>query len=262
MGFYAMRPALEVYPLAKISADRALSIDTNSVEALAALGFYYLYYEWDADKSYNSFRLAFKANYYYTPAHYWYNNVLRQTGRFEEALKEAEIAIELEPLAQISHIVHSSAYISLEDPENALLSAKRAHELNPFVLSYHSIAFALEKLERYDEAKSILYEGAELLERPPMILSRLAELNMITGDTLEAQKILDELEIRKKTEFISYAELANCAWSVGRENEAIEYYNKAILEKSSQLINNQFSHYSSISPKLKFIDEALNIIKE
>jgi adenylate cyclase len=263
LGFYEMRPALEVYPLAKISADKALSIDENSVEALAALGFYYLYYKWDTDKSYNSFKLALKANYYYTPAHYWYNNLLRQTGRFEEAIKEAEIAIELEPLAQISHIVHSAGYIKLGDAENALQSAKRAHEINPFLLSYNSMASALMILEQYEETKSLLKEGAKLLERPPMLLVRLVELNMITGDTLEAHKIMDELELRKQTEFISYVELARCAWAVGRENEAIEYYNKAILAKSTQLINYQgFRLYSSISPKLTFIDDALNIRKE
>jgi TolB-like protein len=258
IGWYEMKPASELYPLAKISTDVALSLDPNSVEALAALAFYYQYYKWDIVKSERAFKQALKANYSYAPAHYWYNNVLRATGRLEEAIREAKIAIELEPLAVLAHVTLASAYLGAKEYEQALEVSLTGHELNPFILTFTGIADALSGLKRYDEAEEILLSGIERLDRNPFLLSPLCELYAKTGRIEKATVILEELISRQKTEHISFLVLARAAWAIGREDEAIEYYREALTYKSSQLIN-QLGPYADISPKLKFIDEALNL---
>ena len=204
------------------------------------------------------FEKAIEVNFNYAPAHYWYNNYLRNTQQFDRALKEAEIALELEPLDALSYIVLASTYQLTKDYQRGLEMSRRALELNPFLLSYQQVGKALMNLERYPEARQILMDGIEQLGRPEWLLIDLCEVLMKENNIEEALKIYEELNERSDTEHISKAGLAQVSWHVKKEDEAIEIYRLAVEERSIRLFL-LGEYWASKDPRLAFIDEALNL---
>src|SRR5947199_10198674 len=60
-------------------------------------------YDWKWDEAAAFFRRAIDLNPGYATAHFWYGfHYLAMTGRLEEALAEAELAVSLDPLSVIA----------------------------------------------------------------------------------------------------------------------------------------------------------------
>src|SRR6185503_19165396 len=89
---YAGTPASESFPLAKEAAERALALDDRLAEAHTALGRVRLHYERDLPGAGSEFRRAIECNPNYATAHHGYSIYLRDVGRFDDAIAEAERA--------------------------------------------------------------------------------------------------------------------------------------------------------------------------
>jgi TolB-like protein/Flp pilus assembly protein TadD len=86
-------------PQAKEAALRALILDPQLPEAQAALGLVQSIGEWDFYNAERSLQRSLDLSPSYVYAHQWLAAVLLKTGRAEEAIREAETAIRLDPLA-------------------------------------------------------------------------------------------------------------------------------------------------------------------
>jgi tetratricopeptide (TPR) repeat protein len=85
---------------AATEAIRALQIDPNSSEAHAALG-YVRHYEWQWAEAEKAFLRAIDLNPSNTLARLWYANLLMSRGRFDESLRQAYAARDLDPFSLI-----------------------------------------------------------------------------------------------------------------------------------------------------------------
>jgi adenylate cyclase len=84
---------------ARKAAVTALELDPTLGEAHASLGFFTFLYDWDWLKAEVEFRLAIDLSPNYAQAHHWYSIYLAQMGRHEEAIREARLAKQLDPLS-------------------------------------------------------------------------------------------------------------------------------------------------------------------
>lgn len=103
LGFYdyGIKPADECIPQAKTAINQALQIKPDSAEALATHGSIQFLYDrnWaDAEKS---IRRSIEINPQYATAHLRYGWFLTINGRFEEAKRELETALEQDPTSAI-----------------------------------------------------------------------------------------------------------------------------------------------------------------
>jgi len=92
-------PPSDAYPRARESALAALDLDENLAEAYASLGWVKYRYEGDWFGAEADYNWAVGLNPNYAVAHHWYGSLLRDTGRFDEALSELERARELNPFS-------------------------------------------------------------------------------------------------------------------------------------------------------------------
>jgi TolB-like protein/DNA-binding winged helix-turn-helix (wHTH) protein/Tfp pilus assembly protein PilF len=91
----------EMGPKAHAAALRALEIDPNLAEAHTAFALVVEDYDWDWATAEKEFRRAIELNPNYATAHHWYAECLMWQRRFDEALRENELARQLDPLSLI-----------------------------------------------------------------------------------------------------------------------------------------------------------------
>ena len=90
---YATRPPSDLYPRARVAADRALELDPDLWEAHAVLGNCAMSYDWDWEAAEDHFREAIDRNASYSSALQWYSNFMMYRGRRDEAFELANRAL-------------------------------------------------------------------------------------------------------------------------------------------------------------------------
>ncbi len=190
------------FPKAVEFADKALSLNPQLAEAHAAKGYYY-YLTWDWKKAEEEFLQALNYDDKYSPAHQWYSSILAQAHNFEEALKQAERAKELEPNSAIvsSHLSWIS-YLA-GDYERAINAAKETLKRDPesyvthryLGLAYLGLALEGER-DKFDEALAELKTAHERSRGGLLTLSDLGFAYAAQGNRAEAERILKEIEAK------------------------------------------------------------------
>jgi len=84
-------------PRAKTAAERAIALDSSSAAALAALGFVRYRFDWEWSQAEAAFVQAVAANPNDAFARHHYGVFLAALGRTDDALRELQRAVELEP---------------------------------------------------------------------------------------------------------------------------------------------------------------------
>jgi serine/threonine protein kinase/tetratricopeptide (TPR) repeat protein len=108
-GYYLQLDSREAAPKAIAAARKAIELDDSLAEAHTTLADQLLYWEWDWLGSEAEFQRAIELNPGYSTAHYWYSGVLADWGRHEESIREAEIALELDPLSSVPSLAMANA---------------------------------------------------------------------------------------------------------------------------------------------------------
>ena len=101
MGQYSWMNPSEAQNLAWAAAKQALSLDPALSEAHAALGFSLWYYKWDPDQAEVEFRKAIALEPGNVNAHHWYEQLLMTAGRFPEAERQLQAALDVDPRSPI-----------------------------------------------------------------------------------------------------------------------------------------------------------------
>ena len=88
------------YARAKSAALRAIALDSTLAEPHASLNQILRYGYWDWEGSEREIKRAIQLDPSYATAHQWYGEHLLDFGRFPEALSEAKISVQLDPLSR------------------------------------------------------------------------------------------------------------------------------------------------------------------
>jgi len=160
----------ETIPIAKEAAQKALALDDNLAEAHASLGQVYSNEE-DYKNAEKEFQRAIELNPGYATAHQWYAMTLDYMGRPDEALKEIEIAYELDPLSIVIHINLAGKITEYWDWSRAEEIYKRAIEIDPNrANTFTYYGFLLLRQGRFDEARQMVERAIELAPNALFVL--------------------------------------------------------------------------------------------
>jgi tetratricopeptide (TPR) repeat protein len=151
---YIERP--QGYEKSKQFAARALELDNNLAEAYATLGGVLCYYDWDWKESSEMFKKAIQLNPNYGTARMWYAGLLHILNEEEEAFKQIDKAVELDPVVYMFRSMRCGMYYQAGRYDEALEESKTLSEMHPMYVTRNSDFRIYYKQKEYNKAVETL----------------------------------------------------------------------------------------------------------
>lgn len=237
LGLSYIVPSIDILPRAKAAAIEALAIDDSLAEAHASLSLIKLFIEWDWISYERENKRAIALNPNYATAYYTYAQYLMAMGRFDEAIREAKRAQELDPLALDINAIVGWSYYFARNHEEAIKQFRKVIEIEPeYFQAHRRLGMALLQLQQYEEAVAAIQKARDLAVNNVEELAYLGYAHAVSGQSKEALRIISELEVESKSRYISPYLMALIYVGLGENDLAIEWLGKAYEARAVNLI--------------------------
>jgi DNA-binding winged helix-turn-helix (wHTH) protein/TolB-like protein/Tfp pilus assembly protein PilF len=233
-------PSKEGYAKAKAAVRRALEIDNALAQGHANLGAMYMFSDFDWSSAESEYKTALELDSNYALTHELYSYLLSARRRPDEAIAEAQRALELDPLSATFSDDVALAYFLAHRFDEAGIQNLRTLELEP---DRPDTIYRLGNIHTqrgsYNDAIEAYNKAMSLSERSSQFLGGLGHAYAVAGKKKEAQKVLNEMQKLSEAKYVSPYDLA-IVYAGLRENEkAIELLNEAYDQQSGWIINLQ-----------------------
>ncbi|MGQ0648642.1 MAG: protein kinase domain-containing protein [Gemmatimonadaceae bacterium] len=208
--------------LTRASTLRALELDDDLAEAHSMLAVYLHSNEWDMDAAEREHLRAVSMEPGNSMIRHLYGNFLRTSGRFDEAVEQQTLAVELDPLAPAFTETLAWSLLRAERPRDAYRRVLDAIELDSTFWRAHAIlANVLERLGRNDEALRE-FERANVLAgaRKHRTLADIARVLAHTGRETEARQAIARARAEAQRSGDFDPAVATALMAVGDTSEA------------------------------------------
>lgn len=242
---YAVEPSSEAYPNAEAAAQRALQLNADLAEAHIALGVVALYYEWNWRRARQEFKKAIDISPRYSGGYAWDSLYLAAVGETSQALHQALKAQEMNP-ASMTAIMHlAGAYYWARQYDKAAAMYRYAlTQDSTFARAHSRLGIVLIAQKDYAGAVRELREAERQSGPDPYTDGLIGYAEALRGNIPTTRKILDELTIRSKHEYIPPFSLALLYLGLGDREKALDWLNRARQDRSTYLI------YAKVAPLL------------
>ncbi len=228
-------PPGEAYPKARAAAERALELDPDLAEAHAALAEVRMRFEWDWEAAERGFQKAIQLDPVFADGSRVYANYLRDMGRMDEAIVEIRRAQALDPHSLPIGTAVAGIYYYARRYDEAIEECRRLLKEAPFLFqAFFYLGVAHERKGEYAEAEEALEKLARLSGIPGAIAA-LGLLYAVAGRRDEAIVILEELEKRSRTEYVTAYSFARLYAALGDLDNAFKSFEGACAERSNWL---------------------------
>src|SRR5258705_1611952 len=237
LGSFSVMPFAECAAAAYEAAATAVEIDPNLAEGHAALGQSILCRDFAWSSAEQQFLRALELDPNYPPVRVWYAMQLAMEGRFSEALRQAHIARDLDPLAIISRfcVVWCCYHARRFEESYRLAKATLESEPNNMMMLYGA-SFALSRLGRHEEAINTALRCVELLGKASHTLGRLAAAHAAAGNIAEAEEALNDLQALSERRHVSPYHRAQVNSALGRVEEALDRLDEAYESGDAKIL--------------------------
>ena len=231
-----LRPA-EAFPKAKAAVLKALEINDSLAEAHAFLAAVRLFYDWNWSGAEHACKRAIELNPNYAAAHAVLSDCLFVTGRQEEAMAEAQLAVELDPLSPNLNFGFGQKFWWSGDHERAIEQLKKALEFDAnFAWTHIGLARAYASGGMYEESLTACEKVATLLGSNPHTRALRSLILAMAGKTDEAKTILNELNDRPKLDPLALIYSAESCSVLGEKDKAFQFLEAAYEDRVSLLV--------------------------
>ena len=233
----AEMPRSQAMPKAKAAALEALRIDDSLAEAHTSLAFVNMQYEWDWPGSQKEFKRALALNPNYATAHQWYAVWLMAQGKTAASLEEELRAQRADPLSIIIMTDTAQLLIYAGRHDEAAKQAQRVLEIDPaFPLAHLYLAIAYIEKKDYPAATTEFQKVLAINKEDPWALSGLAQAYVLVGQTGKSETILRDLLQRARSQEDLTIELAKVYAQLGENDRAFAWLEKAYRNRTGSLI--------------------------
>jgi TolB-like protein/DNA-binding winged helix-turn-helix (wHTH) protein/Tfp pilus assembly protein PilF len=221
---------------AREAAKQAIALDPSVAEGHAAMAMVAFYYDWDWKKAETEFQAALRLNPNYATAHQWYSYYLSAMERFPEAMREAQLAQELDPLSLSINTTLAGEYSANGQYDQAAAIDRKVLEMDPnFVPAHFGLAKVYEGKKMWPEAIKELQTAVDLSQDSARALAALAYGLGLAGRRTEARKIVDSLEELSAKKYVSSYEMAEALVAIHDYDAALRYLEKSYRDHESQI---------------------------
>jgi len=214
-----------------------LEIDDSLAEAHSALGIVRLYYEWDWPGAEAALRRALGLNPKNAWGHAFWSEWLLIMGRPEDAINEAQLGMELDPLSASLTFNLGLRLYYVRAYDRALEQLQKALELDPnFVWAHVYLAQVYAWKERYDESLAACEKAASLFGGNAYSRALRGLILAMAGRIDEAKTILNDVKKQPELDSMALISLADIYSVLGEKDEAFELLERAYQERVSLMI--------------------------
>ncbi|MCK4412779.1 MAG: protein kinase [Candidatus Eisenbacteria sp.] len=238
---FGPRAGRQVLSRARVAAEKALELDETLSEAHTSLAFV-REWDWDWAGAEAEYRRAIELNPGYPTAHQWYGWYLSVIRRHEEGIAEGRQALELDPISPIVGTALGGMYTLARRFDEAIALLRKVLEMEPgFPAALHALARTYLEMERYPEAMAQLHKSLALFPEDALLKAYTGCVYAGLGETEQAREILDELKSDWGTKHFNGAGMARLCMALGKGDEALEWFARAIEEKDYGVMDERLS---------------------
>jgi TolB-like protein/predicted Zn-dependent protease len=254
----------DAVPFAKTAATRALELDPTLPEAHSAFGDSLAIYDWNWADSEREFKRALELDPNISYIHLAYSgSYLGPAGKLDEAVKEAERAVEQEPLSLINNAVLASAYIYARQYDKAVAQAQKTYDLDPgFPLARHWLGMSYVATQQYEKAISISQEVSTDSVSRWLAIVVLGHAYAKMGRRADAEKQIAELRDLAKTRYIRPYYIASIYAALGDKDNAFAELERSFQERDvylNRINGDPFMDPLRDDPRFKTLLQRMNL---
>lgn len=229
-------------------ANQALALDPRSPEALLVLAEEKAFVEQRYSEAERLYRASIASNPRYAMAHQWYAEFLVYRGRIGEALRETDLSRDLDPLGLVAAVAKGAIRYFARDYDEAITQFRNALRMDPdFMLAHYWLGRTLLQKKEFAVAIEELKKAAEISRSAPMTLAALALAHAAQNDSQSVMSVVTDVERISRDHYVSPYFLFKLELARGRESEALRMLERAVGERSFQVIS------AGVDPELDLI---------
>jgi TolB-like protein/Flp pilus assembly protein TadD len=211
----------EAVPLIFENIQRALELDPNYPEsnyimALASVQ------AWNWEKSEKAFKKAINLNPNHELAHAHYSHLLMMLNRPDEAVRECEIALKLDPLNDFIMTLVAGVYMTAGRVEEGIRLVRKAYEINPqsiLARGGYTRSYVIEG--NYEKAFELF---AQSLDHDSVLSAEVRKEFKSRGWDAAMGKLASLLESSPGSKDIRSFRIANLYYKAGEYEKALDWF--------------------------------------
>jgi tetratricopeptide (TPR) repeat protein len=236
LGSYHLMSPHEALPLANDAARRALSIDQNLAEAHASMGKILTDYYWDWEQAEREFQLAIKLKPKYANSRHWYSMLLAAAGRFDEAVSEANHALELEYFSPVTRTQMGQVLYRARRYDEAIAALRKTLDLEPnFIAAHYYLGQCLLMKGKRDEAIAEFKRALEIAPSTPDFIAMIGYAHAVAGRGDQARRSLAELDVVARSHYAPPFGYATVYAGLGEPEMAFKWMEKGRAERDTRV---------------------------
>jgi serine/threonine protein kinase/Tfp pilus assembly protein PilF len=238
LDWYGLEPASESVPAVKRALATALELRPDSVAGLCNLAITQAGWDWDWAAAEETFQRALKAGGELAAIHFHYGlDLLTPQGRLDEALLHLRQAAELDPLSAIVNTaIGGCQYRMRRYGEAAETLQSLLSGVPDFGHAHWSLGRVLVELGQWDEAQRHFEEATKIMGQTPAALAEIGYCHARRGQRALAHCVIQELQRRAQSEWVSPLSEALVYAGLGEENAAMQRLEQALQKRIRQLV--------------------------
>ena len=231
-GYTAGTPR-DCYPKAAAAAKKALELDDALAEAHTSLALAFWLYDFDSSQAIREFQRAIELNPNYAIAHQQYgNNTLSALGRFDDVIAAGKRAVELDPLSLIINTDLGSDYYYARRYDEAIAQVRKTLEMDPGFYIAHLVLGQILDAKGAHDAAIVECQKARALNDDPTVLGVLGRAHGLSGNKMEAEKILEQLKKLSQERVVSAYSFALVSLGLGDKGEALRWLEQSYQDRA------------------------------
>jgi tetratricopeptide (TPR) repeat protein len=230
------REAAAIAAKGKAAALKAIELDERLPEAHAALGYILFAHYWDWPVAEAAFDRAVQANPNSAYAHYLYSIYFGNLGRYDEAIRESELSVDLDPLWPQAAQNLGWWYIHARRFAEGEMFLRRSLEMQPdFPLGRINLGLYLLS-DRPEEGIKELELASTASGDAPIARCLLAYAYATNSQTDRAREILLELSALAEEQYVSDVFFSIVHIGLGEYDEALVWIERGYEARVGQMV--------------------------
>ena len=234
-GLELVSPVVAI-PEARSMAMKALSLNSELAESIAFLGIISFKYEWDPKNAEEKLKRAIELNPSLFQAYVWQSQVLEALNRNDEALSQARLAKQLNPLSLAASLNLGWQMYQAENYIEANAEVDKLIEFNPRFWGGHwAKGHIYNQHKSYKNAIDEFQRAVELEGGHSLPMSGLGYTFAIAGMPNEARQIIADMEALSKEGYVSPFHVAIVYAGLNEPDLMFEWLERAFQVRARSL---------------------------